>query len=198
LFKKKNTIMDERIICRNIKKLRKQNHLTLEKLATLTGLTKGYLSKVERSEKAPPYSTLNKIAGALGVEVTRVFEENIEPLNDTRISFQKKSQRKIIKATSQLSGYDYEVLGANKPGKNMEPFIIHSPHKITKMYSHEGEEFIYVMEGALEFLYDDDIYFLEQGDSVYFDSCVPHGGKSIGEEKAKLLVVIYFYKRNQQ
>ena len=58
--------MDEKIICRNIKKLRKQNHLTLENLASLTGLTKGYLSKVERSQKAPPYSTLNKIAGAHG------------------------------------------------------------------------------------------------------------------------------------
>ncbi|WP_457554049.1 helix-turn-helix domain-containing protein, partial [Desulfobacula sp.] len=137
--------MDEKIICRNIKKFRKQNHLTLEKLALLTGLTKGYLSKVERSQKAPPYSTLNKIAGALGIEVTQIFEENVEPLDDIRISFQKKNQRRIIKATSQDSGYDYEVLGADKPGKNMEPFIIHSPWEITKMYSHEGEEFIYVI-----------------------------------------------------
>ena len=190
--------MDEKIICRNIKKLRKQNHLTLENLANLTVLTKGYLSKVERSQKAPPYSTLNKIAGAMGLEVTSIFEKNIEPLNDTRISFQKNSERTIIKATSQLSGYDYEILGANKPGKNMEPFIIYSPWEIKKMYSHEGEEFIYVMEGRLEFLYGEKTYILEPGDNVYFDSCVPHSGKSLGSKKARLLVVIYFYKRNRQ
>ncbi|MBU1344720.1 MAG: XRE family transcriptional regulator [Proteobacteria bacterium] len=190
--------MDEKIICKNIKKLRKQNHFTLEKLATLTGLTKGYLSKVERSEKAPPYSTLNKIAGALGIEVTSIFGKNSEPLNDIRISFQKKDEGTIIKATSQLSGYDYEVLGASKPGKNMEPFIIYSPWEITKMYSHEGEEFMYVMEGRLEFLYGDKTYIMEKGDNVYFDSCIPHSGKSLGDKKAVLLVVIYFYKRNRQ
>lgn len=190
--------MDEKTICRNIKKLRKQNDLTLEQLANLTGLTKGYLSKVERSQKAPPYSTLNKIAGALGLEVTRIFEKKIEPLNDIRISFQKRNKGTIIRATSQDSGYDYQVLGADKPGKNMEPFIIHSPFEITKMYSHEGEEFIYVMEGRLEFLYGDETYILEKGDHVYFDSCVPHSGKSLGEKKARLLVVIYFYKRNRQ
>ncbi len=190
--------MDEIIICRNIKKLRKQNHFTLEKLANLTGLTKGYLSKVERSEKAPPYSTLNKIAGALGIEVTRFFEKNNEPSGDTRISVQTSRDAKVIRATSQLSGYDYEILGASKPGKNMEPFIIHSPFEINKMYSHEGEEFMYILEGTLEFVYGDTVYILEQGDNVYFDSCVPHAGKSLGDKKAHILVMIYFYKRNRQ
>jgi transcriptional regulator with XRE-family HTH domain len=190
--------MDEQTICKNIKNLRKQNHLTLEKLATLTGLTKGYLSKVERSQTAPPYSTLNKIALALGIKVTRIFEDNIDPLDDIRISVQKMSEPPLIKATSQLSGYDYEILGANKPGKNMEPFIIHVPREITKMNSHEGEKFIYIMEGTLEFSYGADTYILEQGDNIYFDSCVPHAGKSLGDKKAKLLAVIYFYKRNKQ
>lgn len=188
--------MDEKVICQNIKKLRKQNDLTLEKLAALTGLTKGYLSKVERSMKAPPYSTLNKIAEALGIEVTRMFEKDLLPGPDIQICFQKKNAGTLIKADSRFSGYDYEILGAAKPGKNMEPFIIHAPGEITKMYSHEGEEFIYVMEGALEFLYGEETYLLEQGDNVYFDACVPHAGKTHGHKSARLLVVIYFYKRH--
>ncbi|THB72434.1 MAG: XRE family transcriptional regulator [Desulfobacteraceae bacterium] len=190
--------MDEVVICRNIKKFRKQNQLTLEKLAELTGLTKGYLSRVERSEKAPPYSTLNKIAGAMGMEVTSLFKADIKSHGDVRISIQRSNENPVIKATSQMAGYDYEVLGASKPGKNMEPFIIYSPFEIQKMYSHEGEEFIYVLEGAIEFIYGDDVFLLEKGDNVYFDSCVPHSGKSIGEAPAKLLVLIYFYKRNRR
>ncbi len=189
--------MDEKNICTNIKKLRQKNHLTLDKLANLTGLTKGYLSKVERSPKSPPYSTLNKIANALGIEVTQIFENNIEPLRDIKISLNRKENSRIIKANSQLSGYEYEVLASDKPGKNMEPFIIYSPWEINKMYSHEGEEFIYVMDGILEFLYDDKAYILKKGDNVYFDSCVPHSGKSLGDKKAKLLVIKYFYKRNK-
>lgn len=190
--------MDEITICRNIKRLRKQNRFTLETLAGLTGLTKGYLSKVERSEKAPPYSTLNRIAGALGIEVTRFFEKDNEPFGDTRISIQRSHESNIIRATSQLSGYDYEILGADKPGKNMEPFIIHSPAEITRMYSHEGEEFMYILEGTLEFVYGDKSYRLEKGDNVYFDSCVPHAGKSVGGRTAKILVIIYFYRRNRR
>lgn len=191
--------MDEKIISSNIKKLRLQKKITLEALAKRTKLTKGYLSKVERSEKAPPYSTLTKIAGALGVEVTAILSKNIEPPTDVRLCVSRGKDRKIIKETTQFSGYDYEILAENKPGKNMEPFIIHSPWEITKMYSHEGEEFIYIMEGSLEFLYGNKTYILEKGDNVYFDSCVPHAGKSLGDnKKARLLVVIYFYKRNQQ
>ncbi len=189
--------MDEKIICRNIKRLRNKNRLTLEQLANQTGLTKGYLSKVERSEKAPPYSTLNRIAGALNVEVTSLFEEN-GPFDDINISIQRKNEGAIIKGTTQQSGYDYMVLAADKPGKNMEPFIIYSPHEINRMYSHEGEELIYVLEGSLEFIYGEKTYILEEGDHVYFDSRVPHSGKSIGDETARLFVVIYFYKRNRR
>ena len=189
--------MDEKIISRNIKKIRTQKKITLEALAERTGLTKGYLSKIERSEKAPPYSTLTKIAGAFGLEVTSMLSKNIGLPNDIRLCFSKAENRQIIKGSEQFPGYDYEVLAEQKPGKNMEPFIIHSPWEIDKMYSHEGEEFIYVMEGKSEFLYGEETYILEKGDNVYFDACVPHSGKSIGEKKAKLLVVIYFYKRNR-
>lgn len=190
--------MDEKLICANIKKLRKKNGLTLEKLAALTGMTKGYLSKIERSKKAPPYTTLNKIAAALGVEVTQIFEKNIAPLEDIKVHFEKAADLKLIKATSQLSGYNYNVLASGKPGKNMEPFIIYSPFELTKMYSHEGEEFIFVMDGICEFIYGDQTFLLEKGDHIYFDSLVPHAGKSLGDKEAKLLVVVYYYKRNRQ
>lgn len=190
--------MDEKLIGANLKKLRKKNHLTLEKLAQKTGLTKGYLSKVERSGKAPPYSTLNKIAGALGVEVTQIFEKNLEPLDDIKIHYEKADNLKIIKADSDFPGYNYKVLAANKPGKNMEPFIIYSPFEIKKMYTHEGEEFIFIMDGTCEFIYGNDAYILEKGDHVYFDSNIPHSGRSLGEKQATLLVVIYFYKRNRR
>ncbi|MCG8683937.1 MAG: cupin domain-containing protein, partial [Desulfobacterales bacterium] len=62
---------------------------------------------------------------------------------------------------------------------------------------HEGEESIYVIDGQLEFHYGDEVYLLNKGDNIYFDSIIPHVGKSISDEKAKLLVVIYFYKRNR-
>lgn len=189
--------MDEQRITRNIKKLRTRKKLTLQELAARTGLTKGYLSKVERSEKAPPYSTLTRIAGALGMEVTTILSEDIQPPEESRFCLSRAEGRKIIRETDQFSGYDYEVLAESKPGKNMEPFIIHAPWKIRKMYTHEGEEMIHILEGTLEFLYGEETFILRPGDNIYFDSCIPHSGKSRGDQKAKLLVVIYFYRRNR-
>lgn len=190
--------MDEKTIASNIKKVRTIKEMTLQELADRTGLTKGYLSKVERSEKAPPYSTLSKIVGALGVEITDVLREDIEPLKDLPLVISKKAEGRIIRESNTYVGYDYEVLAAGKPGKNMEPFIIYAPFEFTSMFQHEGEEFIYVLEGSMEFKYGEKTFFMEQGDHTYFDSRIPHTGKSSGDTRAKLLVTIYFYKRNRQ
>ncbi|MDJ0780996.1 MAG: XRE family transcriptional regulator [Desulfosarcinaceae bacterium] len=190
--------MDEKTICQNIKTIRQRNGWTLAQLAAACGLTKGYLSRVERSEKAPPYTTLNKIAHALGVEVTTLLARDLvpRPAADPRISIQKSDRGTYIRGAGQPACYDYQILAGEKAGKNMEPFIIYAPHELPKMFSHEGEEFIYVLEGALELIYGDEVYRLEAGDNAYFDSRVPHSGRSVGEGAAKLLVIIYLYKRH--
>jgi transcriptional regulator with XRE-family HTH domain len=187
--------MDEKTICQNIQKLRQRQGLTLARLAQLSGLTKGYLSRVERSVKVPPYATLNKIACALGVEVTTLLEVRLDPPADVEISIQRKKAGRIIQGSAHPAGYDYQVLAADKPGKNMEPFIIYAPRELPHMFSHEGEEFIYVLEGTLEMVYGDRTFTLAAGDNAYFDSRVPHSGRSVGKGTAKLLVMIYFYKR---
>lgn len=188
--------MDEKTIAGNIKKIRKQRRMTLQELADLTGLTKGYLSKIERSEKAPPYSTLNKIAGALGIEVTDILKIATNPTKDLPIVFGRKKDGQIIRESAHYVGYDYMVLAADKPGKNMEPFFIFVPFEFPQFFQHEGEEFIYVLEGKMEFKYGDKTYIMQE-DHTYFDSRIPHTGKSVGETRAKLMVVIYFYKRNR-
>jgi len=172
--------------------------MTLQELADRTGLTKGYLSKVERSEKAPPYSTLSKIVGAMGLEITDVLKAEPGPLQDLPIVIARKEEGKVIRESSHYVGYDYEVLAVGKPGKNMEPFIIYAPNEFTTLFEHEGEEFIYVLEGEMELKYGDRLFLLKKGDHAYFESRVPHTGRSVGKKRAKLLVTIYFYKRNRQ
>jgi transcriptional regulator with XRE-family HTH domain len=192
--------MGEEIIARNINTQRKKRKMTLEKLAELTGLTKGYLSKIERSKKAPPYSTLNKIAVAFGVDPAFFLEENYRDKKETQISFTKKSRGKIIRSVGSLAegslyGYGYEALASDKSGKNMEPFIIEPSFDEEAIFQHEGEEFMYVLEGRHELIYDGRRYIMERGDCVYFDAAVPHTGKSLGKKKARLLAVMYNYRR---
>jgi len=193
--------MGEELIARNIYHLRKKRKVTLDKLAELTGLTKGYLSKIERAKKAPPYSTLNKIAMAFGVDAASLLEEDHpNDKRNTQISFTKKSKGKIVKVVGSLAegslyGYNYEALASDKSGKNMEPFIIEPAFDQEAIFQHEGEEFMYVLEGRHEFFYYGNRYLMEKGDSVYFDAALPHTGKSLGKKKAKLLAVMYNYRR---
>ena len=193
--------MGEELIARNIYQLRKKRKITLDKLAELTGLTKGYLSKIERSQKAPPYSTLNKIAIAFGVDAASLLGENPQEKRNTQIALTKRSKGKSIKVVGSLSegslyGYNYEALASDKSGKNMEPFIIEPAFDQEAIFQHEGEEFMYVLEGKHEFIYNGNRYLMEKGDSVYFDAAVPHTGKSLGKKKAKLLAVMYNYRRS--
>ena len=192
--------MGEEIIARNINNLRKKRKITLEKLAELTGLTKGYLSRIERSKKAPPYSTLNKIAVAFGVDAALFLEEDHRDKKDTKISFTKRAQGKSIRtvrsiAEGSLYGYSYEALAFDKSGKNMEPFIIEPSFDEEAIFQQKGEEFMYVLEGKHELIYDGKHYTMEKGDCVYFDAAVPHTGRSLGKKKAKLLAVMYNYRR---
>lgn len=77
----------------------------------------------------------------------------------------------------------------------MEPFIIMPASDKEVIFQHEGEEFMYVLEGTHEFTYDGKKYILKKGDSIYFDSRIPHSGRSLGNKKARILTVIYSYKR---
>ena len=192
--------MHEASITKNIKELRKQKQITLQQLADLTGLTKGYLSKIERAKKAPPYSTLNKIALALNVDAASLLGSNFNQPQDKRISFTRQHDRQRVEqlgsiADGSLYGYQYEALAYDKHGKNMEPFIIEPAFEDEAIFQHEGEEFMFVLEGKHEFVYDGETYIMEKGDSVYFDAAVPHTGKSLGKKKAKLLAVLFNYKR---
>jgi transcriptional regulator with XRE-family HTH domain len=187
--------VDEKQIVRNIKNLRLTKQVSLGKLSKLTGLTKSYVSKIENSDKAPPFSTLSKIANALDTDIGFLIADDSEPPKDIRLCIVKPNERKEVASRGTLYGYHYEALAHRKIGKNMEPYIIMPAFREKGVFSHEGEEFMYVLEGRHEFIYDGKKYLLHEGDSIYFDSIVPHTGRSVGKKKAKILAVMYSYKR---
>ena len=187
--------MDERRVGKNIKKLRKERGLSLNELAEMIGMTKGYISKIENSESAPPLSTLSKIALSLDVEVGALTAEDLDLPQPMKVCVTKKGQGKKL-TTGNLIGYHYEILAHKKSGKNMEPMLLTPAFEEEAIFSHEGEEFMYTVEGTHEVIYDGESYIIDAGDSIYFDSIVPHTGRSIGKTKAKVLAISYSYKRD--
>ena len=175
-----------------VRKLRNERSLTLQDLAGLTGLSKPNLSQIENNLFTPPIATLLKIATALGVPIGYFFQESPQQINMIVV---RKEDRYGIAKGPHIShiGYQYEPLAYPKIDKSMEPFIVEMEEREASdivFNNHRGEEFLFVLRGSLEFCYGDDSVTLEEGDSLYFDSIVPHGYRGIGGP-AKTLVVIY-------
>lgn len=191
--------MEEKLITKRLKEIRLNKKLTLENLAKITGFTKGYLSQIENASQPPPIYTLSRISNALGVDVTELFNKTPvgEPYQEITIS--RRNHYKQHNRESTPYGYIFEDLAPLKKGKNMEPFFVtvgfDRKIDIQKDFRHDGEEFIFVLEGTLKLFFKGHSYVLEEGDCAYFDADKPHSGMSLGDKEAKLLIVIYSYKR---
>jgi len=178
-----------------IKNLRQRRGMTLQQVAEKASLSEPLLSQIESEVVAPPVATLLKISKALGVNIGYFFQDQetekhavIVPKND-----RKKVFRRIHEDPSKV-GYYYESLAYPKADKHMEPF--HVTFEVKKkedllFFTHKGEEFIYVLDGQLEFNYENETYSLGPGDSLYFDSSLPHAFRAVGKKNATVIDVIY-------
>ncbi len=175
-----------------IRNLRNQRELTLQELSDLTGLSKPNLSQIENNIVTPPIATLLKISTALGVPIGTFFQKTSQESNMVIV---RKEDRYGIAKGPHIShiGYQYEPLAYPKVDKSMEPFVVYMEKREAGeivFNNHKGEEFLFVLEGQLEFRCGDDIVVLEEGDSLYFDSSIPHGYRGLND-RAKTLVVIH-------
>jgi mannose-6-phosphate isomerase-like protein (cupin superfamily) len=148
------------------------------------------LSKVENSDKAPPVSTLLVIAKALGVTMAQLLGE-VSPT--VRCSVVKKNERRLMARNGTVFGYSCETLAHNYLNKKMEPYILTIPAKSDKsaIFQHEGEEMLLVVQGTMRFSHGGEVYLVETGDCVYFDSSVPHYGLAADDRDVKCVMVIY-------
>ena len=193
--------MDESAIIKKIKRLRKSQDMTLNELAQKTGLTESYLSRIENSRSAPPISTLSRIAEVLSTDISFLFQPEPEDTNNDQDIVVVKNEdidfENLTIGPNQRAFYRYTYIPLAKQmrGKNMQPYIVVEDFDFGETMIHEGEEFVYILEGNIELLYGTEIYLLKKGDYAYFNSHIPHNARSIGEKKAKTLVVIFPYKR---
>nr|WKF60198.1 HTH-type transcriptional regulator PuuR [Paraburkholderia busanensis] len=190
---------DEEAVCRRLKALRVEQGLTLDALANLSGFTKGYLSRIENGGKAPPIASLARIARALGQSLSYFFLDDVSSasarLDESKVSVVHKWERKPVARGASAFGYDYVSLAHKRADKLMDPFVFTFPESVDvdQFFQHSGEEFIYVLSGrvAFEVVLNGVTrsYTLEDGDSIYFDSSLPHRGHSIGGEAQAMVVM---------
>lgn len=163
-----------------LRSVRRQRGMTLEELAAATGLTKSYLSKVERRRSTPSIAVAMKVARVLDVDVAQLFSEDPEV-----------ATLSVDRAEDRPAGR-YHAVAASMLGKAMSPFIVHpTTHEFSEHPhpAHVGQEMVFVHAGSVELQYSDQIITLDTGDCAYFDAAQPHQLRQRGSVRSEVLVV---------
>jgi transcriptional regulator with XRE-family HTH domain len=186
-----------KIIGEKIKSIRKIKNISIAEMAERSGLNEEQVIRIEGNEDFPSLAPLIKIARVLGVRLGTFLDDQQE-LGPVICRKEKRTNAEGIgftnNAVTKHKYMSYHALSQDKSGRHMEPFVIDiMPARDADFIfsTHEGEEFIYVIEGSIEINYGKNTYILEQGDSIYYDSIVAHHVHTVNDNPAKILGVIY-------
>ena len=177
-------------VAQRLAALRTLNDFSLDQLAGFSGLTKSYLSKLERGLSQPSIATVLKLARAFGVSSEEFLSET--PTGEA-ITLVRRDERMPFSRSGERSTYAYEAIAVHRIGKAMTPFVMRPPlgdMKKLELVNHSGEEFIYVLKGKMELVFADRKFTLQTGDAVYFNASLPHRARSLGKVVAEALVVV--------
>jgi len=183
------------IVGKKIKSIRESKNISIDELSVRSGLTAVQISSIEESENLPSLAPLIKIARVLGVRLGTFLDDNddLGPVI-TRKEAKQESISFSGGAVNARTHMEYFSLAAHKSGRHIEPFIIDITPDNDSEYilsAHEGEEFIYVLEGEVEINYGKETHWLTQGDSIFYDSIVEHHVHAKEGKTAKILAVVY-------
>lgn len=184
----------ELTIGEKIRDLREKRGFSLQDMASRTGYSSAILSQIENHMVSPPLGSLIKLAKALEVKVGIFFGD--EPRESYAI-VRKDERRSISRFASKEGvsyGYSYESLGFDKKDRHMEPFLVTlepATVKSEKLSTHDGEEFIFVLEGEMEAILGTHKDILSAGDCIYYDSTIPHKVQCHRDVPTRILAVIW-------
>ncbi len=168
-----------------VRQLRQARDWSMDDLAQKTGKTPDFISQVEDDQMSPPVGFIMRMAKAMEVDPgTFLNKEEQAAIRDRRAqAYHQRTQN-----------YSYTTLTPDAENSHLRAFMVaiepHLAHKPVA-YKHEGEEFIFVMAGQLEFTLGSKVHVLKSGESIHFNSDVPHKLKSLSSEQTRCLVVLY-------
>ena len=185
------------VVGHKIRGIRESKGISVEEIAERSGLSIDQILSIENEQNLPSLGPLIKIARALGVRLGTFMDDN-DALGPVITRAAERERNRSISFSNDASDarkhMEYHPLAQQKAGRHMEPFIIEiqpSEEKKFKLSAHEGEEFIYVMEGQVEIEYGKEKYLLKEGDSIFYDSIVKHHVHGAPGKSAKILAVVY-------
>jgi len=179
-----------------VRKYREEREISRAQLAEHAGVEEAFLTSLEDDNVYLSIGPLQKIARALGVRLGTFMDDEISRDPIISRAGERTADLTMHKARNSRAEFVYHALGKGKSDRNMEPFYIEiapgEPGAEHKPSSHQGEEFILVVKGKLLVVYGREEHILEAGDTIYYNSIVPHHVGAYGNEPAEIVAVIYY------
>ena len=177
-----------------VRMLRRHLEMTVAELAARSGVSVGMLSKIENGLTSPSLTTLQAIANALGVPISQLLRRFEEKRHAHHVKAGEGVERE---RRGTRAGHQYRLLGylgSNRSGVIVEPYVITltSESDVFPAFQHEGLEYLYMLEGVVEYRHADTLYRMEAGDSLFFDADAPHGPERLVSLPARFLSVISY------
>ena len=176
---------------KRIQELREEKGVSIEELSKMTGFSSERLLNIENGALNPQLGTVMKLSKALDSAFGRIVSGEGNCLYSIT---RHGEQKNVLRSTSQKDGkslYRYKSLAPDVKGRHMESFIVQlEENKDGDMSVHDGEEFIFVLNGTALFKIGDDVYDLNPGDSVYYLSTTPH---LIASKKGQTSILAVLY-----
>jgi transcriptional regulator with XRE-family HTH domain len=175
-----------------VRKLRKEHELTVSELGIAAGISAGMLSKIENGTISPSLATLDAVAKALNVSISRLFSDSDERRD---CSFVKAGNGVRIERRGTKVGHLYDLLGHSLAGQiGVEPYLITLRTDAVPYtdFRHAGVEFIYMLTGKVRYRHADKSYLLEPGDALFFDAAARHGPEELVKTPMTYLSIIIY------
>lgn len=180
-----------------IHSLRIAGGYTLAELASKAGMNEKNLADIENQRVAPPLGDIVSLANVFQVAVGEIFGDQADSPFCLVRSKNRPRVPRFSAASNKTGGYTYESLGYQKQNRQMEPFLVTlapTEARQAEPNQHAGEEILFVLEGQIKVELAEHTDILNPGDSIYYDSTLPHIVSCQGDSPARILAVIYAKK----
>jgi transcriptional regulator with XRE-family HTH domain len=180
-----------------VKILRAEKGMSIEDVSQKTGISEATISGIEDHTISPPLGNIVSLAKVFQVTVGEFFGDSADSPFCIVRSDDRKTVSRFSSTHGKANGYSYESLGHQKQNRQMEPFLVTltpAENFPVEPNQHDGEEIIFVLEGQVDVRLADHTDILNPGDSIYYDSNLPHVISCHGDDPATILAVIYAKK----
>ncbi|GLS44300.1 transcriptional regulator [Methylobacterium brachythecii] len=176
------------VLAEEVRRRRKERDLSLEQLATLSGVSRSMISKIERAEAVPSTTVLSRLAEALGVTFSRLMA----PATESEVLLIPASRQPVLR--DEASGFLRRCISPVLPGRGIDWVLNTLPPGATtgEFVAHRRgvSEYIYVLKGRLRASVGERSFVVEEGDSLYFEADAGHAFTNLGTEPCQYFLVI--------